>query len=143
VAPCQRNCSSAARQLSLAPLREAWSSDPRHPLVFVNEREAAGSRSRPGPPARPARPRAGVEDDNGDGWTLLRRAIHAEHARRASSGEPLHAAITAYRPARDTNPRHQKPDRAPAVTEAGEIGHWLAAESIHAWSERNTLDDAG
>jgi hypothetical protein len=35
------------------------------------------------------------------------------------------------------------PDRANGVTEAGEIGHWLAAESIHAWSERNTLDDAG
>jgi len=124
--------------LSFAPQREAWPSDPRHPLVFVNEREAAGSRSRPGPPARPARPRADVEDDDGDGWTLLRRAIHAEHARRASSGETLHAAI-----ARDTNPRHQNPDRAPAVTEAGQIGHWLAAEIIHAWSERNTLTNAG
>ena len=122
----------------LASQREAWPPDPRHPLVFVNEREAAGSRSRPGPPARPARPRADVEDDNGDGWTLLRRAIHAEHARGASSCEPLHAAI-----ARDTNSRHQNPDRAPAVTEAGQIGHRLAAEIIHAWSERNTLDDAG
>jgi hypothetical protein len=32
---------------------------------------------------------------------------------------------------------------APAVTEAGQIGHWLAAEIIHAWSERNTLTNAG
>jgi hypothetical protein len=33
------------------------------------------------------------------------------------------------------NPRQQNPDRAPAGTEAGQIGHWLAAESIHAWIE--------
>lgn len=31
-----------------------------------------------------------IEDDNGDGWTLLRRAIHAR------TREPQHADITAY-----------------------------------------------
>ena len=29
-----------------------------------------------------------IENDNGDGWTLLRRAIHAEAARHAGAGDP-------------------------------------------------------
>jgi hypothetical protein len=34
-----------------------------------------------------------IEDDNGDGWTLLRRALHAEAARQAKVGHPPHADI--------------------------------------------------
>ena len=55
------------------------------------------------PPARPypalkAPSIAGhdIEDDNGDGWTLLRRAIHVESGRHARTREPLHADMTAF-----------------------------------------------
>ena len=36
-----------------------------------------------------------IEDDSGDGCSLLRRAIHAEADRHARTGEPLHADMTA------------------------------------------------
>jgi uncharacterized protein len=74
-----------------------------------------------------------IEDDNGDGWTLLRRAIHAEQARHASTGEPLHAGMTAFLLARGANP-HEDGD-GPAA-EAELLGHWLAAEIISAWASR-------
>ena len=59
-----------------------------------------------------------IENDNGDGWTLLRRAIHAEHARHASAGESLHADITAYLLARGADPRRRNPAGTPAGLEA-------------------------
>jgi len=78
-----------------------------------------------------------IENDNGDGWTLLRRAIHAEHARHASAGESLHADITAYLLARGANPRRRNPAGTPAGLEARQAGHWLAAEIMDAWTRRD------
>ena len=37
-----------------------------------------------------------IENDNGDGWSLLRRAIHAEADRHTRTGEPPHADMTAF-----------------------------------------------
>jgi uncharacterized protein len=72
-----------------------------------------------------------IEDDNGDGWSLLRRAIHAEVDRRTRTGEPLHADMTAFLLARGANPRAPG---SPAEAEADIVGHWLAAEIIRAWT---------
>lgn len=74
-----------------------------------------------------------VEDDNGDGWTLLRRAIHAEADRHARTGEPLHADLTAFLLVRGADPR--APGTSPEA-EAGLLGHWLAAEIMTAWAKR-------
>jgi uncharacterized protein len=77
-----------------------------------------------------------IEGDNGDGWTLLRRAIHAEQARHASMGEPLHADMTAFLLARGANPHE---DRTGTAAEAELLGYWLAAEIISAWAKRAEL----
>jgi hypothetical protein len=74
-----------------------------------------------------------IEDDNGDGWTLLRRAIHAEAGRHASTDEPLRADMTAFLLARGASPREDGTGTAP---EAELLGHWLAAEIISAWAKR-------
>jgi hypothetical protein len=37
-----------------------------------------------------------VEDDNGDGWTLLRHAVNVEYDDHAQTGLPLHADVTAF-----------------------------------------------
>ena len=65
-----------------------------------------------------------IEDPGGDGWSLLRRAIHAEADRHARTGEPLHADMTALLLARGAKPRE---DRAGTAAEAELLGHWLAA----------------
>ena len=79
-----------------------------------------------------------IEGDNGDGWTLLRRAIHAEQARHASTGEPLHADMTAFLLARGANPHEGGTGTA---AEAELLGHWLAAEIIAAWAKRAELTE--
>jgi hypothetical protein len=79
-----------------------------------------------------------IEGDNGDGWTLLRRAIHAEQARHASTDEPLHADMTAFLLARGANPHE---DRTGTAGEAELLGHWLAAEIISAWAKRAELTE--
>jgi uncharacterized protein len=71
-----------------------------------------------------------IEDDSGDGWSLLRRAIHAEADRHAGTGEPLHADMTALLLARGAEPRE---DSAGTAAEAELLGHWLAAEIVSAW----------
>jgi hypothetical protein len=71
-----------------------------------------------------------IEDDSGDGWSLLRRAIHVEADRHAGTGEPLHAAMTALLLARGAKPRE---DSAGTAAEAELLGHWLAAEIVSAW----------
>jgi pyruvate/2-oxoglutarate dehydrogenase complex dihydrolipoamide acyltransferase (E2) component len=71
-----------------------------------------------------------IEDDSGDGWSLLRRAIHAEADRHAGTGEPLHADMTALLLARGAKPRE---DSAGTAAEAELLGHWLAAEIVSAW----------
>lgn len=73
-----------------------------------------------------------IEDDNGDGWTLLRRAIHAESDRHARTGEPLHADLTMFLLARGA----QAPGTSTSPeSEAEFLGHWLAAEIISAWAK--------
>lgn len=74
-----------------------------------------------------------IEDDSGDGWTLLRRAIHAEAARLPGAGDPLHADMITFLLVRGANP--QAPGK-PAEAEAELLGHWLAAEIIRAWTQR-------
>jgi hypothetical protein len=76
-----------------------------------------------------------VEDDNGDGWTLLRHAIEAEYDTRARTGQPLHTDVTAFLLARGADPLRQRRGLA-AVAEAEKRGHWLAAEIMRAWIRR-------
>jgi hypothetical protein len=73
-----------------------------------------------------------VEDDNGDGWTLLRHAIDAEYDVHARTGQPLHADVTAFLLARGADPLRQR-SGLPAVAAAETRGHWLAAEVMRAW----------
>ena len=80
----------------------------------------------------------GIENDNGDGWTLLRRAIHAEADRHAKTGEPLHADMTAFLLARGASPHE---DGTSTAAEAELLGHWLAAEIISAWAKRAELTE--
>jgi GNAT superfamily N-acetyltransferase len=75
-----------------------------------------------------------VEDDNGDGWTLLRHAIDTEHDGHVQTGDPLHADVTAFLLARGADPL--RPHGMPVVVEAEVRGHWLAAEIMRAWIER-------
>ena len=74
-----------------------------------------------------------IEDDSGDGWTLLRRAIHAEAARLPAAGDPRHADMITFLLVRGANP--QAPGK-PAEAEAELLEHWLAAEIIRAWTQR-------
>ncbi|MFK8907956.1 ankyrin repeat domain-containing protein [Streptomyces sp. YS-3] len=76
-----------------------------------------------------------VEDDNGDGWTLLRHAIDIEIDGHIQSGEPLHADVTAFLLARGADPRRGTDGVLPA-TEAEKRGHWLATELIRSWVTR-------
>jgi hypothetical protein len=75
-----------------------------------------------------------IEDDSGDGWSLLRRAIRAEADRHTRTGEPLHADMTALLLARGAEPRE---DSAGTAAEAELLGHWLAAEIISAARKRH------
>jgi uncharacterized protein len=76
-----------------------------------------------------------VEDDNGDGWTLLRHAVDVEYDRHVQTGEPLHADVTTFLLARGADPlRHC--NGTSVVEEAETRGHWLAAEIMHAWTNR-------
>ncbi len=77
-----------------------------------------------------------VEDDNGDGWTLLRHAIDVEHDGHLQAGGPLHAGITVFLLARGADPTRKGPRGMPTVTEAELRGHWLAAEVMRAWIDR-------
>ena len=77
-----------------------------------------------------------VEDDNGDGWTLLRHAIDVEYDGHQQARSPLHADVTAFLLARGADPTRKGPGDMPAVTETEIRGHWLAAEIMRAWIER-------
>jgi hypothetical protein len=76
-----------------------------------------------------------VEDDNGDGWTLLRHAIDVEHDCHVQTGKPLHADVTAFLLARGADPQ-RKQEGVSVVEEAEVRGHWLAAEIMRAWIRR-------
>jgi hypothetical protein len=82
-----------------------------------------------------------VEDDNGDGWTLLRHAIDVEHDGHVQTGGPLHADVTAFLLARGANPLRSI-NGISVVAEAEILGHWLAAEIMHGWigRERHKTD---
>jgi uncharacterized protein len=77
-----------------------------------------------------------VEDDNGDGWTLLRHSIDSEYDAHTQSGQSLHADITAFLLARGAAPLRTH-DGIPVVVEAEIRGHWLAAEIMRAWIGRD------
>jgi hypothetical protein len=76
-----------------------------------------------------------VEDDNGDGWSLLHHTIDSECDAHLTSGQPLHADITAFLLARGADP-HRPRNGVPALTEAENRGHWLAAEIMKSWSQQ-------
>ncbi|EFL19362.1 ankyrin repeat domain-containing protein [Streptomyces sp. C] len=76
-----------------------------------------------------------VEDDNGDGWTLLRHAIDIEIDSHIQSGESLHVDVTAFLLARGADPLRSTNGVFPAAA-AEKRGHWLAAELIRAWATR-------
>jgi uncharacterized protein len=73
-----------------------------------------------------------VEDDDGDGWTLLRHAIDVEQEGHAQTGEPLDVSTTAFLLARGADPL-RRCNGMPVVEEAAIRGHWLAAEIMTAW----------
>jgi hypothetical protein len=79
-----------------------------------------------------------VEDDDGDGWTLLRHAIDIEHDSHVQSGQPLHVDVTAFLLARGADPLRECNGVA-AVAEAESCGHWLAASIMRAWIVRGRL----
>ncbi|ANN18223.1 hypothetical protein SD37_22985 [Amycolatopsis orientalis] len=76
-----------------------------------------------------------VEDDNGDGWTLLRHAVDVEHDSHVQTGEPPHADITAFLLARGADPLRRR-NGIPVVEEAEILGHWLAADIMRNWINR-------
>jgi hypothetical protein len=73
-----------------------------------------------------------AEDDNGDGFTLLRHAIDVEHDGHVQTGQPLHADVTAFLLARGADPLHQS-NGISVVEEAATRGHWLAADIMRGW----------
>lgn len=82
---------------------------------------------------------ADIEDDNGDGWTLLRHAVDAEYDGHVQSGEPLHVDVTAFLLARGADPLRRT--NGMTVIEEAEIGgHWLAAEIMRSWIKRRDLE---
>lgn len=78
-----------------------------------------------------------VEEDAGNGWTLLRHAIDVEIDGHTQTGEPLHVDVTALLLARGADPRRAC-NGIPAVVEAELRGHWLAVELMHAWIDRQS-----
>jgi uncharacterized protein len=78
-----------------------------------------------------------IEDDNGDGWTLLRHAIDVEHDGHLQTGGPLHVDVTAFLLARGADPQRRGPDGTTALHDAETRGHWLAAEIIRSWIARS------
>jgi ankyrin repeat protein len=76
-----------------------------------------------------------VEDDNGDGRTLLRHAIDIEHDGHVQTGDPLHTDITAFLLARGADPLRRL-NGMTVIEEAQIRGHWLAAEIMRGWINR-------
>ncbi|MDQ2874539.1 MAG: ankyrin repeat domain-containing protein [Actinomycetota bacterium] len=78
-----------------------------------------------------------MEDDTGDGWTLLRRAIDIEYDGHVQTGLPLHADVTAFLLARGADPLRVRNGMS-ALAEAEIRGHWLATEIMLAWIKRGS-----
>ena len=84
---------------------------------------------------------ADVEDDNGDGWTLLRHAIDTEFDGHVQSGDPLCVDTTVFLLVRGADPLRRL--NGVTVAEEAEVrGHWLAAEVMRAWIDRGRCRDA-
>ncbi|WP_239135553.1 ankyrin repeat domain-containing protein, partial [Actinoplanes derwentensis] len=83
-----------------------------------------------------------IEDDDGDGWTLLRHAIAVEQDRHRRTGEPAHVDMTAFLLARGADPHRPGPYGTTPLAEAEARGHWLAAELIRAMTHRNSTTAA-
>lgn len=81
-----------------------------------------------------------AEDETQDGLTLLRHAVHREHTAHVEHGGPLHVGMTILLLARGADPHHLR-DGISIETEAEILGHWLAAEVIHAWKPASTEQD--
>jgi hypothetical protein len=73
-----------------------------------------------------------AEDDDGDGWTLLRHAMDTEIDGHIQTGNPLDVDVTALLLARGADPLREC-NGVPAVAEAELRGHWLAIELMRAW----------
>ena len=72
-----------------------------------------------------------MEDDNGDGWTLLRHAISTEADGHIQVGRPLQISLAAFLLARGADPCRPGPGKDMTIAEeAAACGHWLAAEII-------------
>lgn len=80
---------------------------------------------------------ADVEDDSGDGWTLLRHAMDIEVDGHDQTGNPLHVDITAFLLSRGADPLRMH-NGVSAIDEADGRGHWLAAQVMRAWIHRGT-----
>jgi ankyrin repeat protein len=76
-----------------------------------------------------------VEDDAGDGWSLLHHAIDIEHDSHLQTGEPLRVNVTAFLLARGADPLHRY-NGVTVLEDATRRGHWLAAELMRAWIVR-------
>jgi uncharacterized protein len=83
-----------------------------------------------------------VEEDAGDGWTLLRHAIDTEIDGHVQTGEPLHVDTTALLLARGADPLRLNPAGVSALGEAEARGHWLAVELMRAWVRNGEGSDA-
>jgi len=77
-----------------------------------------------------------IDDDSGDGRTLLHHALDIEHARHIHAQQPPHADITTFLLIRGANPQRQDTLGRPALHHARQLGHWLAVEIIQAWSQQ-------
>jgi ankyrin repeat protein len=77
-----------------------------------------------------------VEDDDGDGWTLLRHAVDVEVDSHDQTGKPLHVDVTAFLLSRGANPL-SKQNGVSVLEEAEQRGHWLAAELFRTWIARS------
>jgi ankyrin repeat protein len=77
-----------------------------------------------------------VEDDSGDGWTLLRHAIDVEVDSHDQTGKPLHVDVTAFLLSRGADPLHEH-NGVSVLEEAEQRGHWLAVGLLSAWIARS------
>ena len=77
-----------------------------------------------------------VEDDSGDGWTLLRHAIDVEVDSHDQTGKPLHVDVTAFLLSRGADPL-RKQNGVSVLEEAEKRKHWLAVELLRAWIIRS------
>ena len=83
-----------------------------------------------------------IENDNGDGWTLLRHAIDVEHDGHLQNGGPLHVDVTAFLLVRGADPQRRGLDGTTPLHDAETRGHWLAAELIRSWIARGSASTA-